>query len=168
VRHLERLPLQIPYPQQVQQVAKLLARPPLDHGAKFVLDETGCGRPVADQFDRAGLRPSRITITAGTEVTMHGGNSYHVPKAFLISGLESRLHSGELRIAAELLEAPVLREELKDFARKVSDAGRVTYNARSGKHDDLILAICIALFLACNRPICRVEPLNIDALAFRP
>ena len=28
------------------------------------------------------------------------------------------------------------KEELKDFQRKVSDAGRATYNARTGAHDD--------------------------------
>ena len=55
----------------------------------------------------------------------------------------------------------MLKDELKDFARKVSESGRVTYNARAGKHDDLILSICIVLFIACNRPVTRVEPLRI-------
>jgi hypothetical protein len=37
-------------------------------------------------------------------------------------------------------------EELKDFQRKVSDACRATYNARAGVHDDLVLAVAIALW----------------------
>jgi hypothetical protein len=159
VRHLERLPLGKPYPEQVQHVANLLQREPLK-GATFALDETGCGRPVADLFDRAGLRPQRISITAGNEVTS-SGMSHHVPKQFLVSNVESRLHTGELKFAAELTESPVLKEELRDFARKVSESGRVTYNARSGKHDDLILSICIALFVALNRNTVSIEPLNI-------
>jgi hypothetical protein len=113
---------------------------------------------VADLFDRAGLRPRRISITAGNEVTS-SGKSHHVPKQFLVSNVERRLHTGELKIAAELTQSPVLKEELRDFARKVSESGRVTYNARSGKHDDLILSICIALFVVLNRNTVSVEPL---------
>src|SRR5262249_54878376 len=136
---------------QVQQVANLLARPPLNAGSTLVIDETGVGRAVGDIFDHAGLKPRRITITAGLEVTSHSGRSWHVPKGLLISGLDARLHTGELRIAAALQEAGALQEELKDFARKVSEAGRVTYNARAGRHDDLVLAVAIALFIATHR-----------------
>ena len=68
------------------------------------------------------------------------------------------MHSGELKIAAELTESSALKEGLRDFGREVSESGRVTYNARAGAHDDLILAICIALFMARNRPWTSVEP----------
>ncbi len=160
VRHLERLPLQMSYPRQIEHVANLLGREPLI-GATFALDYTGCGRPVADQFERAGLRPQKVLITAGNEVTRHGGDTWHVPKGFLVSGLESRMHSGELKIAPELTESPALKDEMRDFGRKVSESGRVTYNARSGAHDDLILSICIALFMATNRPTFSLEELRV-------
>lgn len=160
VRHLERLPLGMSYPAQIQHVGSLLGREPLA-GAMFALDYTGCGRPVADQFERAGLRPQKILITAGNEVTRHGGDTWHVPKSYLVSGLESRMHSGELKVAPELTESPVLKDELRDFGRKVSESGRVTYNARSGAHDDLILAICIALFMALNRPTTTRAPFPV-------
>jgi hypothetical protein len=161
VRHLERLPLQTPYPRQVQHVANMLSRPPLDKGCTFALDYTGCGRPVADMFASAGLRPNNILITAGSEVTRNGGTTWHVPKQVLVSAVEARLHSGELKIAAALTEAGALQDELKDFSRKVSEAGRVTFSARSGKHDDLVLSICIALFMACNRMSAGCEELRI-------
>jgi hypothetical protein len=74
-----------------------------------------------------------------------------VPKGILIPTLESRIHTGELKIAAALSEAGPLREELKDFERHVSDSGRATWGARTGKHDDIILAISLAVFLATNR-----------------
>lgn len=160
VRHLERLPLGMPYPQQIEHVGRLLGREPLV-GATFALDYTGCGRPVADQFQRAGLRPQKVLITAGNEVTRHNGDTWHVPKGFLVSGLESRMHSGELKIAAELTESPALKEELRDFGRKVSESGRVTYNARSGAHDDLILAMCIAIFIATNKTTTSREELRV-------
>ena len=160
VRHLERLPLGMPYPQQIQKVADLLSRAPLNElKPALVIDETGVGRPVGDMFDAAGMHPERITITAGLEPTRHGGNSWHVPKALLISNLEARSHSGELRIAAAANDAYALREEMKDFKRKISEAGRTTYSARVGAHDDLVLSVAITLWLATQGPTSSCQEL---------
>lgn len=151
VRHLERLPLGLSYPAVVEHVALILARPPLNNGAgaELVIDETGVGRAVGDIFEDAGMRPQRVTITAGNEATAgHGRNRHHVAKGILISTLDARLHTGELRFAAELTEAGAMAEELKDFRRKVSTAGRYSYDARTGKHDDLVLAAALALWWA--------------------
>jgi hypothetical protein len=136
----------------VQHVANLLTRPPLcgDEvfpAAELVIDETGVGRAVGDIFEAAGMRPKRVTITAGTEATSgHGLNRYHVAKTILISQLDAALHIGRLRIASALADAAAMAEELKDFRRKVSDAGRSSYAARSGSHDDLVLAVAIAIW----------------------
>jgi hypothetical protein len=120
VRGLERIRLQTPYPRQVEIVAARLAtleRP------TFVLDQTGCGRPVADMFERAGLRPKRISIHGGDQVTRPAPNTWNVPKQILISGLEARMHSGEFIISNKLTESDVLREELKDFRSKSARQG---------------------------------------------
>ena len=45
VRHLARLPLGLPYPAIVTEVADILARPPLRGDAELVVDQTGCGAP---------------------------------------------------------------------------------------------------------------------------
>jgi predicted RNase H-like nuclease len=79
-----------------------------------------------------------------------------VAKSLLISGVDARLHSGELRFAAELGEAHTLAEEMKDFRRHVGAAGRATYQARTGRHDDLVLAVAIALWWATERRKHRV------------
>ena len=47
--------------------------------------------------------------------------------------LGPRLHTGELKIAAALSNAGTLAEELKDFQRKVSDAGRAIYKRTHGR-----------------------------------
>jgi hypothetical protein len=146
VRHLERLPLGVPYPEQVQRVADIVARPPLRSGVEIVVDQTGVGAAVADLFDRAGLHPVRVVIGAGFEAVRHAERKWVVPKSELISGLDARLHAGELRIAKELSEATVLADELRDFRRLVSEAGRASYSARAGKHDDLVLSVAIALW----------------------
>ena len=117
-----------------------------------MIDETGVGRPVGDLFDNTGMCPTRVTITAGDKQTCAGKRRWHVAKSLLISGLDARLHTGELRIAADLTEAGTLAEELKDFRRKISAAGRYTFEARVGKHDDLVLAVAIGLWAIVGRP----------------
>lgn len=149
VRHLERLPLGLSYPVVVQHVRDMLARPPLcgdenQRPAELVIDETGVGRAVGDIFAAAGLRPKRVSITAGSEVTWAGANRWHVAKTILISTVDAMLHKGTLRFAAALSEAGAMKDELLDFRRKLSDAGRATYAARTGAHDDLVLAVAIA------------------------
>jgi hypothetical protein len=146
---LERLPLGMPYPDQVAYVKDLKSREPLID-AKLVVDETGVGRPVCDLFDRAGLRPQRVTITSGLEATQHSGNSWHVPKAVLISNLEAKMHTAELKVAPSILNNGALKDELADFERHVTASGRATWGGRT-EHDDLILSIAIVLWFATNR-----------------
>jgi hypothetical protein len=152
VRHLERIPLGTSYPDVVAHATALMDRPPLRFDADLLIDETGVGRAVGDIFEDAGLKPIRVTITAGAnDATQEGDRRWHVPKAILISALDARLHTGELRFAAELQEAGAMAEELKDFRRKVSAAGRHQYEARAGRHDDLVLSVSLAVWWA-SRP----------------
>src|SRR5260221_9370810 len=97
------------------------------------------------------MNPTRVTITAGIEQS-HVNGGWHVSKQILISTLDARLHTGELRFAKELLEDGAMQEELKDFRRKVSTAGRFAYEARVGRHDDLVLAVALALWATVGRP----------------
>jgi hypothetical protein len=45
-----------------------------------------------------------------------------------------------------------MRGELLDFRCKLSDAGRATYAARVGRHDDLVLAVAIAAWWIARPP----------------
>jgi hypothetical protein len=152
VVHLQRLPLGLSYVEQVADVRRLLARPPLAPRCDLIIDATGVGRAVADLFNTAGMRPVQVTITAGNEQTPAGTDRWHVAKGILISTLDARLHTGALRFAAELQEAEAMRDELKDFRRKVSTAGRYSFEARVGKHDDLVLAVALALWMVVGKP----------------
>jgi hypothetical protein len=73
--------------------------------------------------------------------------------------MEARAHWGELKVAADLPEAPVLMEEMRDFQRKISDAGRSSWNAKAGKHDDLINSIAINLWMCTALPTFTTGPL---------
>jgi hypothetical protein len=158
VRHLERLKLGISYPSIVQHVKELLARPPLcgdviSRPAELIIDSSGVGRPVADLFTEAGIEHQGITITAGSEA-VHAGrrNQWNVAKTILVSTVDAMLHTGTLRFAEALTEAGTMREELESFRRKLSDAGRATYQARTGAHDDLVLAVAVACWWISRPP----------------
>src|SRR5262249_42490394 len=142
----------------VEHTRALLTRPPLNGDARtkpaeLVIDETGVGRAVGDIFADAGLKPVRVSITAGNEATFAGRErSWHVAKTILISIVDAMLHTGTLRFAASLSDAPTMRDELLDFRRRLSETGRATYAARTGAHDDLVLAVAIACWWV-NRPV---------------
>jgi Terminase RNaseH-like domain len=147
VGHLQRLPLNTPYPGVVRHVATMLNTPRLRNKSELVIDYTGVGRPVFDMFQVAGISPIGVSIHAGDAVT-HEGRTYKVPKLILISGVQALLHSGRLKIQKNLPDAPALVAELQDFRGVVSDTGYWKFGARSGKHDDLVLAVAIALWRA--------------------
>lgn len=156
-RHLERLPLGMSYPAVVQHIKELMARPPLNghdqvKPAELVVDDSGVGRPVSDLLVDAGLKPIRVTITGGGDVTAISNSRFHVAKTVLISTVDAVLHTGALRFAASLSDADAMRDELKDFRRKLSDGGRATYAARTGAHDDLVLAVAIGCWWISRPP----------------
>jgi hypothetical protein len=78
-------------------------------------------------------------------------NRWNVAKTVLISTVDALLHCGTLRFAAQLSDVGAMKDALKDFRRKLSDAGRATYAARTGAHDDLVLAVAIACWWI-NKP----------------
>ena len=145
VGHLERVPLGTPYPGIVARVGRLLGRLPA--GTELVIDLTGVGRPIFDMFTYAGISPLGVSITAGAAETRDGAVC-SVPKLTLVSRLQALLHEGRLKIQKQLPEAETLVRELQDFRVEFTAAGHLTFNARSGKHDDLVLALAIAAWRA--------------------
>jgi len=144
VGHLERVPLGTLYPGIVAHVRRLLGKLP---NAALIIDYTGVGRPVFDLFTCAGISPVGVLITGGA-VETHDGPIYGVPKLTLVSRLQALLHEGRLKIHKDLSEAETLVRELQDFRVEYTAAGHLTFNARSGRHDDLVLALAIAVWHA--------------------
>ena len=145
VGHLERLPLGTPYPAIVAYVGRLLTK--LPGHPELLIDFTGVGRPVFDMFVYSGIYPIGVIITGGTAETS-SGPTRSVPKLTLVSRLQALLHEGRLKILRELPEAETLVRELQDFRMEFTATGHLTFNARCGKHDDLVLALAIAVWRA--------------------
>ena len=145
VGHLERMPLGTPYPAIVAHVGRLLGKLPAR--SELVIDITGVGKPIFEMFIYSGISPAGVLITAGTSETWDDA-VYGVPKLTLVSRLQALLHQGQLKILRELAEAETLVRELQDFRVEYTATGHLTFNARSGKHDDLVLALAIAVWRA--------------------
>jgi len=153
-----------PYPEIVGRVTDLVTSPPLAGASRLVLDATGVGRPVLDLFRGAGLDAMAITITGANRVTGTMRNA-RVPKRDLVNVVLLALQAGTLTIPAELEHTATLARELSEMRRKVSASGHDSYGVwRDGEHDDLVLALALALWLAERAP-CRLHPVPSGALA---
>jgi hypothetical protein len=140
---LERVPLRTAYPAIVQYVKRLLASPMFAGQIDLAIDQTGVGAPVADLFKSAGVSFAGVMITGGDSESSEG-NVYKVPKMTLVSRLQALLHEGRLQIQKELPEATELVKELQDFRVRFTESGHMTFGAREGRHDDLVLALAMA------------------------
>ncbi len=154
VPQLRRWPLGTAYPEIVADVAELVAG--LDRPA-LVLDGTGCGRPVLDLFRGADLAVSELVaavITGGHEVNRVSAEEVHLPKRDLVGCVQSALQGRRLRVPRHLPEGAVLGRELSTFRAKVNIAtGNETLEAwRERDHDDMVLALALALWLAEEGP----------------
>ena len=172
VTHLERF--RITYPDVVSRVKTLFRNPKLKD-AVLIVDETGCGRPVADMMEKENLRPVRISITGGLEVR-ELEDGFHVPKQHLVSALMVLFQSGTLKIADALELAPTLVAELENFRVKVNaKTGRESFESwRENDHDDMVLSLALACWYAeqDNRTNVSLKPsptqrAGYDPLTFR-
>jgi hypothetical protein len=153
VRYLERIPLGTSYPDVVARVCDVMLDPRMDGQSHLVVDATGVGVAVMDLLRLAGMRGrmTAVTITGGDGA--HGnGDQWCVPKRELLTGLESSMECGELRIARRLAEAERLVREFESMTMAPRVNGRWKMGAAGeGEHDDLVLALSLACWRA-KRP----------------
>ncbi len=154
-RHLHRWKLRTSYPAIVAESVAVANDPKLrgrDRQPVLAVDATGVGAPVIDLFKRATLHAKLepVQIVGGATVSKeHGLN--RVPKRDLVSVVQVALQNGRLRIAEKLPDVVTLTKELQNFQVKITDAGNDTYGAwREGTHDDLVLAVALALWSAVS------------------
>jgi hypothetical protein len=161
--HLQRWQLRTSYPSIVADVVQMInnLEPERIAGGKTVLaiDATGVGAPVVDLFKREKINAELvpIQIVGGANVSEENG-MFRVPKRDLVSVVQVGLQNRTLRIASGLNLAETLSRELQNFTVKITDAANDVYGAwREGTHDDLVLAVALAVWKA-NQPIFRGLP----------
>ena len=111
----------------------------------MVVDATGVGRPIVEQLRQSVAEVIAVTITAGEESTLKDG-MWYVPKRELVGALVAAVENDRLQIASGLRYAAALVGELQAFRRQVTGAGRAAYGAETGPHDDLVVAVALAVW----------------------
>lgn len=114
----------------------------------LVLDITGA-RPMWDAARAANLPASLIgvSITSGDSARIDG-NEIFVPKSTLVGTLAVALSSKRVLVAPAMRNADVLRRELANFESSMSASGRSTFEGGGGGHDDTVLSIAMACYVA--------------------
>lgn len=147
LRLLEQAPLGEAYPAQAQRIKRIVARPQIaEHDPRIFMDFTGVGRPMYDIMRQERVpRLVPVTITfQGSGTNEAGGRT--VAKLDLISRLQALMHNGQLHWPDTLPLAKTFRRELIDFRVSYTAVGNATFGAREGAHDDLVLAVALAVY----------------------
>lgn len=130
-------------------------RPPVELHARdrvyVLIDSTGVGLPVCDFVrDRAQIAKGHVTavqFTAGEKLNVHlGTREGTVAKTYLVSRLAALMADRRIKLP-KTAEAKALASELETFEITVSDAATAQFGARPGTHDDLCMALGLAVLL---------------------
>lgn len=165
---MKRFDLKTPYTEIVKQISNRLRREPFDSfqdnfgnvrprkvPTHLCFDQTGTGAAVAELLKNDKFLENRlesltgINITSGREMS-EGSDFLNVPKKDLIFAAVVAFEQGDLQFAGDMPELSLLIEELQSFEMKFTAKGNDIYNAKSGKHDDLVLALSLAIWSAKN------------------
>ncbi len=155
--HLQRWQLRTSYPSIVADTVRMIngldpSRSP-DRKPVLCVDATGVGAPVVDLFrrERINVELVPIQIVAGANVSEENG-MFRVPKRDLVSVVQVGLQNRMLKIASGLDLAETLSRELQNFTVKITDSANDVYGAwREGTHDDILLAVALAVWKATNQ-----------------
>jgi hypothetical protein len=178
-RALKRYKLGTPYLTIVDDVLRICSRRELRPKPRLVLDATGVGVAVTEMFTRAlvdypDVECHTISITAGegasavtnlTRGTMVARGQWRVSKIQLIAAIREVLESRRFKVSIDpatgkpIEFAEVLVKELTNFREKITESANLTYEARQGQHDDLVLATCLPIWLG-SMPFCRMRMLS--------
>ena len=152
---MERLKLGTKYGDITRHVASMLAAPQLQRDPSK--NRTPCelcsilAASVAVSRKTSSTRvliPSASTLPVALETNWKRRHLYSVPKEEAIIMLDARLHHDRfpLTFSKHLAEGDAFKQEIADFLRNLSGAGRMKYEARTGKHDDMVMALAIAVW----------------------
>jgi hypothetical protein len=174
IRNVRRWPLLTTYPAIVSEVERIVSQPWARPHADYLehpwssridrafadppilaVDCSGVGEGVVELLLKARLPATivavRITGGAGVSKQKWPGESYidcwHVAKSLLVSVLVAGLQTEQVVIGRDIEGREDLIREFQDFQAKVTAAGNDKFEAKVGKHDDMIMAISYVAWL---------------------
>ena len=148
VRFVERVKLGTPWSVVVERVRRIVTDERMAGRCAVAVDATGVGSPVVEMLQKAGLGCEivPVTITSG-ERESQTAQGWSVPKKDLMTGLQLGLEDGSLVIARRMKEVGALARELVDVKAKGARIGA----EGAGQHDDLVIAVALAVWKAKQR-----------------
>ncbi len=157
IRGIFRFPLRTSYETVAEMIADVASIPGL-HKPRCVLDSTGVGVSTTETVRAAMKRCPDVqvwgcSITAGEGWRVSGRNQVNAAKSQLTGALRSALEGGRLRACRRADDtlpkgADLLVNELRQFKVKTTKAGTDVYSAASSHHDDIVLSLCLPIWLA--------------------
>lgn len=151
VPFIYRYPLKTSYVYVVKHVCEFIKSTKIDGDCMLVVDHTGVGAPVIDLFRENEVVPIGLTITGGNKANWSGARTVSVPKSELISSLQVAIQSKKIKIAHNLFEKEAFIKEMISFNATISSSGKGSFSAESGKHDDIVLSLAMAVWYADHR-----------------
>jgi hypothetical protein len=146
IRDVALLRRGLSYPVQVEQIVAI-ADGVADESPVLVCDRTGVGVAVVDMLRQSWSgKLIAVTSTGGATVERSPGGNVRVPKQDLVGVLEVLAVGRKLHARPNLPFAKELGEELRAFSYEISAASGHMKFAGSGAHDDLVSALCLALW----------------------
>lgn len=172
LQYCERLSLGTTYEAVIARVLKVCTVLTKTAPVYLVIDSTGVGAPVVEAVQsrlRAAHTPFSMSaqgwmmgnnpvmvrplvITGGEKATYEGVVS-KVPKKDLVARLALELEAGHISMAKELPLLEELLRELSAFKSVMKSAQRAAMEATDGEHDDLVLALAMAVWWIRDRGV---------------
>ena len=149
IRWIERVPLGTDYPRVVDKIASIAETAQANGwgNVAIVLDSTGVGEPVKDMLRRrTSISLRAITFTGAEKATKVGPYDWNVPKRDLVCALEVVMQTRRVECVPDCPLQQDLNAELSTFDFSISDRGHASFEASSGNHDDLVLALALAVY----------------------
>lgn len=170
---LHRYPLKYDTQELRESVQRLISSPQVQDagGIRIAADGTSMQKAIVQSLQYGELQLRDVHDITGVAITTGGGESKgsegfrNVSKTKLVGLAKHLLGLGRLRINPHLPHAGLLVDELRNFLPKETPAGNIVWeaNTREGKHDDLILATALALWLAAQgREPVQGTPMVLD------
>jgi hypothetical protein len=153
VRFPKRLELGLEYPKIVENLKQIFV-----NIRKYTVgypmciqawvDATGVGKPVVDLLRKelpedTVLHEVYLTGEEAKKKVDTGAFSITLPKAYMVSRLQVLVSYGRIHLP-NTPDALAAREELMNYQIKVNENGHVQFEAKTGKHDDLVTALGLA------------------------
>lgn len=135
VVYLERFN-QIAWEIQYQRIIQVARR----YRAEVAADSTGLGDPIVETLTNSGIRMAPYKIGGSTA------------KQQLIEKLRLSLEKEDLTYPENVYTRPML-DELRSFEYTYTEGGVVKYSAPSNKHDDCVISLALANWIADTTPL---------------